>query len=366
MSQPSKKGLRSISKPSRKSPSNRASIACCCSGESVATPASVARTISSASTKQSASASCTASSRVMHAPAARFVNEAPDLAQAPTQFAAWIIGRVPQQFAKLTSRDRPRRQRQVGEQRARLARRRQCEGLAIAVNRQRPEQSDVDRGVAAGIQIFTFYDRFHASSHARCHALRLRLINESRRARRTGRSIAAREPPHTQHLRPYRAVKPRPFNQLHRQQPAGSLSLPGHPHEETEHEYRRRHPPPSRADGPHRPHGAQGSPAVGVVIRRLRRRRHDLADCGRGAVRGARRTLGTHRARRRGRQRQRLARRGAPMVRCRCNRLRSRVARARPRARRGRASGDGVPRGRCGGAGVRRRQLSTSSSPHSA
>ena len=58
-------------------------------------------------------------------PPAGLVDEAPDLAQAPAQLAARIVGHVPQQLAELAARDGVRRQRQIGEQRAHLARRRQ-------------------------------------------------------------------------------------------------------------------------------------------------------------------------------------------------------------------------------------------------
>src|SRR5262249_43739078 len=68
--------------------------------------------------------------------------------------------------------------------------------------------------------------------------------------------------------------------------------------------------PPIRRPG--RPQGAQGPPAGDVVVRRLCRDRHHSTDRRRGAVRGARRPLGTEGARRRRRQRQCLPRSAPP------------------------------------------------------
>ena len=53
--------------------------------------------------------------------AAGLIDDAPDLAEAPAQLAARIVGNVPQQFAKLAARHGVRRQRQIAEQRAHLA-----------------------------------------------------------------------------------------------------------------------------------------------------------------------------------------------------------------------------------------------------
>ena len=49
----------------------------------------------------------------VHSPAGTVVEQATDLAQAPTQFAARIVGDVPQQFTQRASGDGLRRQRQV-------------------------------------------------------------------------------------------------------------------------------------------------------------------------------------------------------------------------------------------------------------
>ena len=73
-------------------------------------------------------------------PPAGLVDEAPDLAEAPAKLAARIVRDVPQQLAKLAARDGVRRERQIGEERTHLARRRQRERDAVAADRQRPEQ----------------------------------------------------------------------------------------------------------------------------------------------------------------------------------------------------------------------------------
>ena len=52
---------------------------------------------------------------------ARLVDEAPDLAEAPAQLAARIVGNVPQQLAKLAARNGVRGKRQVSEERTHLA-----------------------------------------------------------------------------------------------------------------------------------------------------------------------------------------------------------------------------------------------------
>ncbi len=60
------------------------------------------------------------------------VNQAPDLAQAPAQFTARVVGHVPQQFAELAAARRLRSNRQVAEQRPHLARWRQRHCGAVA------------------------------------------------------------------------------------------------------------------------------------------------------------------------------------------------------------------------------------------
>ena len=111
-----------------------------------------------------------------------------------------------------------------------------------------------------------------------------------------------------------------------------------------------------------RPRGHQGSSAGCMVVRRLCGRRHHTADRRRGAVRGARPPLGAEGARRRRRQRQRLARCRAALVRCGRDRLCARTARSRPRTRRSRRLDIEFPRSRRGSAAVcgwqlRRRRL---------
>ena len=52
----------------------------------------------------------------------RFVDETPDLAKAPAQLAAWIVGDVPQQLAEPAALNRMRSDGQIGEKRTHLAR----------------------------------------------------------------------------------------------------------------------------------------------------------------------------------------------------------------------------------------------------
>jgi hypothetical protein len=61
------------------------------------------------------------------------------LAQVPAQFGARIRRVFPQQVAQALPLDRPRRQRQEGEQGARLARGGQVDGATVARNGQHPE-----------------------------------------------------------------------------------------------------------------------------------------------------------------------------------------------------------------------------------
>ena len=60
------------------------------------------------------------------------VDEPAQLRQAPTQRAAGIVGNLPQQLAKMLAAESASRQREIGEQRAGLARRRELDALATA------------------------------------------------------------------------------------------------------------------------------------------------------------------------------------------------------------------------------------------
>ena len=198
----------------------------------------------------------------------RLVDEASDLAQAPAQLAARIVRDVPQQLAELASRDGARGQRQLGEQRAHLARRRQRQRGAVAADRQRPEQAQLERGGARRLGSADPIPRaFHAAYHARPHGGRYGPEIDGRRrdGRRIRRSLIGR----------CSAMD------------TAAAAISSKPRIR-----------------PARPPGHQGAPAGRLVVGRLRRRRHHLADRRRGAVRGARPALGPEGARRRGRQRQ--------------------------------------------------------------
>ena len=88
-----------------------------------------------------------------HWPARIVVEQATDLAQAPSQFAARIVGDVPQQLAQLSSGDGLLGQRHVSEQRAYLARGWKREGAASTRYPQRAEHVDFERpGRWSGVQ----------------------------------------------------------------------------------------------------------------------------------------------------------------------------------------------------------------------
>ena len=67
------------------------------------------------------------------------IQQRPQLGQAPAQGGAGIIGNVPQQFAQRLAAMAARFQRQPGQQRTRLARRRQRAGHAIGMQLHRPK-----------------------------------------------------------------------------------------------------------------------------------------------------------------------------------------------------------------------------------
>jgi hypothetical protein len=70
------------------------------------------------------------------------VHEAADLAQAPAQLAARIVRHVPQQLAERAAAERPRGEREVGEQGAHLARAREGRRAAAAQHAQRAQHPD--------------------------------------------------------------------------------------------------------------------------------------------------------------------------------------------------------------------------------
>ena len=126
----------------------------------------------------------------VHPLPAGLVDDAPDLAETPAQLAARIVRDIPQQLAKLAARDGTRGERQIGDERAHLARCRQRQRDALAADRHRPEQPDMQRRGAAGpARPIRFHGHFHAGYHARLHAWPLRLRSRSRRG------VASDRPP---------------------------------------------------------------------------------------------------------------------------------------------------------------------------
>ena len=127
MSQPSKTGLRSISSPSRRSPANSAGQRSQpLRRQASRCPSWVARVDLDAHRRSSprGRAGWCRRPRLDPAPAG-LIDDAPELAEAPAELAARIVGHVPQQLAELAAGHRVRGQRQIGEQRAHLARCRQ-------------------------------------------------------------------------------------------------------------------------------------------------------------------------------------------------------------------------------------------------
>ena len=106
VSQPLKAGLRSISRPSRKSPANSADSARSRSGASVSMPSCGRAGDLDRIDEAVRQVEPDGVAAGVDAPPAGLVDDAPDLAQAPAQLAARIVGNVPQQLAQLAARDR--------------------------------------------------------------------------------------------------------------------------------------------------------------------------------------------------------------------------------------------------------------------
>ena len=164
VSQLLKSGLRSISSPSRKSPTNRLESACSRCGSSVSMPAAAADATSSTSTEMPSRSSAIVSPAVSILRRSGSSRAAAQFAQAPAKLASGIIWNIPQQFAELATSDRMGRQCQIGQQRAQFARCRQSHRDAVAHNRQRPEKPQGKAFLAACLA------RFHACFHACSHA----------------------------------------------------------------------------------------------------------------------------------------------------------------------------------------------------
>jgi hypothetical protein len=80
----------------------------------------------------------------LNARAGRQIDHAPDLAQAPAKLSARIVGNIPQHFAKLRPCRGDRREGQVGEKRAHLARSGQYHRKAMTADRHRAEHPHFD------------------------------------------------------------------------------------------------------------------------------------------------------------------------------------------------------------------------------
>ena len=168
-SQPSKSGLRSISDPSSSSPTKSRERARSRSVPIVPIPAATAAEISEGVHGAVVEPQGHGVARRLHPGVVGIVQEAPELAQAPAQLAARIVGHVPQELAQARARHRAWSEREVAHESAQLARRRQLERGAVAVDRQRAEEAQA-QAQAVRRTLGHTGDPFHARSHARSHA----------------------------------------------------------------------------------------------------------------------------------------------------------------------------------------------------
>jgi hypothetical protein len=70
-----------------------------------------------------------------------FVEEGPELAQAPAEAATWIVGHVPEQIGELLASVISARGREIAQKRAGFLGRRQIDRLAVTLEAEWPEQS---------------------------------------------------------------------------------------------------------------------------------------------------------------------------------------------------------------------------------
>ena len=107
----------------------------------------------------------------------RPVEDAPELAQAPAQLAARIVGHVPEQLAQADTRHGLRGKGEIGRERAHLARTRQCHVRPVrASDRHGAEQFHMQQGpTARRVRSIRFHWHFHAGYHTRLHARPLQL-----------------------------------------------------------------------------------------------------------------------------------------------------------------------------------------------
>lgn len=82
-----------------------------------------------------------------------------DPAEAPAQFAARIVGHVPEEIAELRPALRIGSKDQIGKQRPHLARSRQLQFRSLTADGHRPEEADFERRPL-------LVRRFHGRSHA--------------------------------------------------------------------------------------------------------------------------------------------------------------------------------------------------------
>ena len=94
------------------------------------------------------------------------------LLRRPAQFAARILRHVPEQFAQMSRVTARGDKREVGDQRAHLARGGQRQAPAASADGELPEQTQLQRGHAfAAARPIRFHGRFHAGYHVVLHRL---------------------------------------------------------------------------------------------------------------------------------------------------------------------------------------------------
>ncbi|MNS87195.1 hypothetical protein D3C72_1211290 [compost metagenome] len=133
--------------------------------------------------------------RRLYPAAVGLVEQGSGLAEAPAQLAARIVRNVPQQLAKMRAHDGMRGKRQIGNERAQLAGRRQRQCGAGPADRHGSEHPHLDGALGDGTarpyaarpvaarpvmaRPIRFHSGFHAGYHARLHGRFLSLTSRS-------------------------------------------------------------------------------------------------------------------------------------------------------------------------------------------
>ena len=259
VSQPLKAGLRSISRPSRKSPANSAAgFASRSACDRLRCPGAPGRSRSHRRSSPPDRAVWCPPGVSTRAPI-RLVDQRPDLAEAPAKLAARIVGDIPQQLAELAPGNR--RAGQAPDRRTAHA---PCATPAGPARRRPAGSSAAQASVVRG-EADRFHGHFHAVYHVRLHVWPLRLKSTV-----------------TAHATPGILLSPsRPQDQgPHDQGPQDQASR----HDSSNGRTRGSHGQSKLPTASTRSAGRQTAPAGAVVLRRLCRCRHHVADRGGATV----------------------------------------------------------------------------------